>query len=50
VGTHEDIFKRTLKKYEERILPLDGTMRDYERWKEIKAKQKEVLEEEKSKL
>ena len=26
VGTHEDIFRRTLKKYEERIEPLDGTV------------------------
>ncbi|SFV62121.1 MazG-related protein [hydrothermal vent metagenome] len=49
VGGHEDIFRRTLKKYEERIEPLDGTMRDYERWKEVKAKQKEALEEERCK-
>ena len=47
VGTHEDIFKRTLKKYEERIEPLDGTMRDYKTWQEVKAKQKEALKEEK---
>jgi len=49
VGTNEDIFRRTLKKYEERILPLDGTMKDYETWQNVKAKQKEVLDREKKK-
>lgn len=47
-GSHEDIFRRTLKKYEERIEPLDGTYKDYDSWKEVKAKQKKVLEEEKN--
>ncbi len=50
VGTHEDIFKRTLKKYQERIEPLDGTIKDYETWKEIKIKQKEALDIEKLSL
>ena len=47
VGTHEDIFRRTLKKYQERIEPLDGTMKDYETWKEVKERQKQSLKEEK---
>ena len=46
-GSHEDIFRRTLKKYYERIEPLDGTDNDYDRWKEVKAKQKKVLADEK---
>ena len=46
VGSHEDIFKRTLKKYEERILPLNGDENDHKIWKEVKAKQKIMLEEE----
>ncbi len=47
VGTHEDIFRRMLKKYQERIEPLDGTMRDYDTWKEVKKRQKQSLEDEK---
>ena len=47
VGNHEDIFRRTLKKYEERIEPLEGTMKDYEHWQEVKIKQKKALEKEK---
>ena len=50
VGYHEDIFKRTIKKYEERIEPLNGTMDDYNTWKEVKVKQKEALEREKFKM
>ncbi len=50
VGTHEDIFRRTLKKYRERIEPLDGTMKDYETWQDVKIKQKEALDREKSLL
>lgn len=46
VGSHKDIFSRGLKKYEERILPLKGTSEDHAIWKEVKAKQKEALEEE----
>ncbi len=45
IGSHEDIFKRTLKKYEERILPLNGDKNDHKIWKEVKAKQKIMLEE-----
>ena len=47
VGTHEDIFRRMLKKYQERIEPLDGTMKDYDTWKEVKKRQKQNLEDEK---
>lgn len=47
-GSHEDIFRRTLKKYQERIEPLDGTHNDYNTWKEVKIKQKKVLAEEKN--
>ena len=50
VGTHEDIFRRMLKKYQERIEPLDGTMRDYDTWKEVKERQKQNLKEEKDEL
>lgn len=48
VGSHEEIMKRALKKYEERILPLNGDSGDHEIWREVKARQKEVLEEEKN--
>jgi hypothetical protein len=44
VGSHETVIKRALKKYEECILPLHGDERDHEIWREVKAKQKEVLE------
>jgi len=46
VGTHEEIMKRALKKYEERILPLNGDNTDHKIWKEVKMKQKEALREE----
>jgi len=46
VGSHEAVFKRALKKYEERILPLKGTSEDHAIWKEVKRKQKEGLVEE----
>ena len=46
VGSHESILKRALKKYEERILPLYGDERDHKIWREVKEKQKEVLEKE----
>jgi hypothetical protein len=38
------VIKRALKKYEERILPLHGDERDHEIWREVKGRQKEVLE------
>ena len=47
VGSHEDIMKRALKKYEERILPLKGNSGDHAIWREVKGQQKEALEEEK---
>jgi len=46
VGSHEAIFKRALKKYEERILPLKGTSEDHVIWREVKRRQKEELQEE----
>ena len=47
VSSHEAILERGLKKYEERILPLKGDERDHAIWKEVKARQKEMLEKEK---
>jgi len=46
VGSHEVVFKRALKKYEERILPLKGTSEDHAIWKEVKRWQKEELKKE----
>ena len=46
VNSHETIFKRALKKYQERILPLKGDMSDNETWQRVKKKQKEALERE----
>ena len=46
VTSHETILQRALKKYEERILPLNGDKRDNIIWKEVKARQKEELEKE----
>ena len=46
VNSHEAIFKRALKKYKERILPLKGDMSDNEIWQRVKKKQKEALERE----
>ena len=46
VGSHEAIFKRALKKYEERILPLKGTNEDHTIWKEVKRWQKAELQKE----
>jgi len=47
VGSHEAVFKRALKKYEERILPLKGTSEDHAIWREVKGRQKEELQREK---
>ena len=47
VDSHESIIERALKKYEERILPLYGDERDHDVWREVKAKQKKMLESEK---
>jgi len=47
VGSHEAVFKRALKKYEERILPLKGTSEDHAIWREVKMWQKEELQREK---
>ncbi len=46
VNSHEAIFKRALKKYKERILPLKGDMSDNEIWQRVKKKQKEALKRE----
>ena len=48
VVSHETVIKRALKKYEERILPLHGDERDHEIWREVKVRQKEVLEGERN--
>ncbi len=50
VTSHEAILQRALKKYEERILPLNGDKRDNDIWKEVKATQKEELKKEKKSL
>jgi len=50
VGSHEDVMKRGLKKYQERILSLHGDERDHGVWREVKAKQKKALEEERGDL
>ena len=47
VTSHEAILQRALKKYEERILPLKGDKRDNAIWKEVKMRQKELLDKEK---
>lgn len=49
VGSHKEIMKRALKKYEERILPLNGDAGDHEIWREVKGRQKEALGKEKKK-
>jgi len=46
VGSHEEIMKRAFKKYEERILPLNGDAGDHEIWREVKARQKKALKKE----
>ena len=46
VESHKSIIQRALKKYQERILPLYGDARDHDTWKEVKEKQKKVLEQE----
>jgi len=46
ITSHQNIIKRALKKYEERILPLHGDDRDYEIWKQVKVKQKLALDKE----
>ena len=46
VSSHEAIIRRTLKKYSQRIGALKGDENDDQRWAEVKAEQKEVLEAE----
>ena len=47
VTSHENIIKRALKKYKERILPLKGEeIADREIWDRVKQEQKEALREE----
>ncbi len=46
ITSHENIVKRALKKYQERIEPLTGKSIDSKTWQEIKAKQKKELKEE----
>ncbi len=46
IGSHEDIIKRAIKKYEERISPLNGNDADKDIWSEVKARQKLELKKE----
>ena len=46
VSSHEAIIRRALKKYSQRIGALKGDENDDQRWVEVKAEQKEVLEAE----
>ncbi len=46
IDSHESIFKRALKKYEERILALNGDSGDFDIWQSVKKKQKSTLEQE----
>lgn len=46
VVSHENIIKRALKKYQQRITPLKGNKEDYEIWKNVKEKQKLELKKE----
>ena len=46
VTSHQNILQRALKKYQERILPLNGDKSDYEIWQRVKESQKEALRDE----
>ncbi len=47
VRGHEEIIKRALKKFQERMLPIKGEIEyDEKLWREVKQKQKEALESE----
>lgn len=46
VTSHQAILQRAIKKYEERILPLEGNAGDNAIWKAVKLRQKQALEEE----
>ena len=46
VGSHEAIIKRAIKKYEERVSPLNGDDADKTIWDKVKARQKLELAEE----
>jgi NTP pyrophosphatase (non-canonical NTP hydrolase) len=46
VTSHENIIKRALKKYQQRITPLKGNKEDCEIWKRVKEKQKLELKKE----
>jgi len=50
VSSHENIIKRALKKYQQRITPLKGNKEDYEIWKNVKEKQKLELKKELEKI
>ena len=46
VSSHENIIKRALKKYQQRITPLKGNKEDCDIWKNVKEKQKLELKKE----
>jgi len=50
VVSHENIIKRALKKYQQRITPLKGNKEDCEIWKRVKEKQKLELKKELEKI
>jgi len=50
VVSHENIIKRALKKYQQRITPLKGNKEDDEIWKRVKEKQKLELKKELEKI
>jgi len=46
VSSHENIIKRALKKYQQRVISLKGDERDHDIWKNVKEKQKLELKKE----
>ena len=46
VTSFDNIFQRSLNKYQERVLSLKGDKNDDQIWKDVKAKQKIYLKEE----
>jgi len=52
ISSHENIIKRALKKYQERVLSIKGQSleEDEKIWQAVKTKQKKQLQEEKEEL
>jgi len=49
ITSTENIYKRALQKYNERILPLQGDLDDSSIWQKVKAQQKQQLKKENQK-